>query len=243
MDAKTTGNLGEILLREGLITGEQLERAEKEKLNTGKSLARVLVDLGVISEKVKLGILQKKLGVEIVSLRNFRLDPNLAKRIPRGLAVRHSAIPIRVEPDGILVAMDDPSDLDAVDKISAVAGMKIRTVLAPCKEIDQFLEDYPEEVAEEEPVVKSRTLLRFIRGFTFWILLLGPLIAFFIELTQVSGFQSWLSKQNLTEFDFALYLLILWGTWSVIIYYIHDVVFNWIMGDEEEEEGKKEAEL
>lgn len=241
MDAKISGNLGDILLREGLITSEQLERAQREKLNSGKSLARILVEMGVISEKVKLGILQKKLGVDIISLRNFRLDPQLAKRIPRGLAIRHSAIPVRVEPDGLLVAMDDPSDLEAVDKLSAVAGMKVRTVLASTKEIDQFLEDYPEDEPEPEPIVPKRTLLRFIRGLTFWILLLGPLIVFYFAVTKISGFQSWLAKQKLSEFDFALYLLILWGTWSIIIYYIHDVLFTWIMG-EEETEGEKSEE-
>lgn len=242
MDAKITGNLGEILLREGLITNDQLEHADREKLNTGKSLARVLVDMGIISEKVKLGILQKKLGVDIISLRNFRLDPAMAKRIPRGLAIRHSAIPIRVEPDGLLVAMDDPSDLEAVDKLSAVAGMKIRTVLAPCKEIDQFLEDYPAEVVEALPVVPKRTSLRFLRGLTFWVFLLAPVVVFGFALAKVSGFQSWLSKKELSEFDFALYMTILYGTWSVIIYYIHDVVFTWLMGEEEETAAKEKEE-
>ena len=243
MDARVTGNLGEILLREALITREQLEKAERERHETGKSLARTLVEMGVISEKVKLGILQKKLGVDIVGLRNFRLDPQLATRIPKSLAVRHLALPIRSEPDGLLVAMDDPSDLEAVDKLSAVAGMKIRTVLAASKEIDQLLEGYPEEKPEEVvEVEKPPTTLRFIRGLTFWVLLLGPLLLFGAMLKWNAHFALWLSKQKLTEFDFALYLLLLWGTWSVVIYYIHDVFFSYLMGEEAEEAPKAEDE-
>jgi hypothetical protein len=234
MDTRITGTLGDILLREGLITQEELRKAEAEHQATGKPLARVLVDMDVISEKVKLGILQKKTGTEITTLRNFRLDAQLAARIPKPLALRHAAVPIRVDPDGLVVAMDDPSDLEAVDKFSAVAGTKIKAVLAPYNEIEIVLTNYPEEEApaEAEEARPRHPFLHFFRHLTFWVLLLTPLAVFFLTLIYSDDFQGWWSSLQLSVFDRALYFLLVWGTWSIIVYYIHDVVFSFLLRDE-----------
>jgi hypothetical protein len=244
MDARISGNVGEILLREGLITPEQLEKANRERVSADKSLARVLVEMGLISEKVKLGILQKKLGCEILSLRNIKIEPLLTARVPRGLAFRYLAVPVRLDSDGLLVAMDDPSDVEAVDKLAAIAQVKIKPVLATSEDIGKILAQYPQETSTG--ILLSGGVapagLRVIRELTFWFLLLAPLIALYFVLRYHTHFQTWLVKQDLSIFDISLYLLICWGTWSVLIYYFHDMVFSRLLStkkpsdDEDDEE-------
>lgn len=243
MDARITGNVGEILLREGLITPEQLEKANRERVAADKSLARVLVEMGLISEKVKLGILQKKLGCEILSLRNVKIDALLAARVPRGLAFRYLAVPVRLDPDGLLVAMDDPSDLEAVDKLSAIAQVKIKPVLATSEDIGKILAQYPQETSTGVVLVRGvPTGLRVIRELTFWFLLLAPLIALYFVIRYHTHFQTWLVKQDLSIFDISLYLLICWGTWSVVIYYFHDMLFSRLLSTKKPSEDEDEEE-
>lgn len=225
MDARVSGNLGEILLRENLITAAQLEQARREQVAADKSLARVLVEMGIISEKVKLGILQKKLGCDIVSLRGFVVEATLAARVPRTLALRHHLVPFRVDPDGLVVAMDDPSDLEALDKIAKTAGLKIKPALALGDEITNVLEHYPSESDGGESTSFG---FRLVRGLVFWVLLLLPVVVSYLLLVSSNTVQRWLTAQQLTEFDFAIYALLTYSLWSVTIYYIHDMTFNWL---------------
>lgn len=231
MQERTTGNLGEILLREGMISMEQLDEARKRQAETGRSLGSTLVEMNLITEKMKLTLLQKKLGCGVLSLRGVELTPELIRILPRLVAKRHQAIPVRLEGDTLVLAMDDPSDLTAVDSLSSAVGRPVRAMLAASKEIEDLLERYPEE---GEGVARApRRGLRFLRSLSFWFFLLAPLAGFFIYTFFLASpkFQKGLLDFIAGQvFDFAIYIMLIWGMWSIIVFYVNDVIFDWLQG-------------
>ena len=222
MESNITGDIADILLREGLITQKQLEQAKHEHHVTHKSLGRILVDKGLISEKVRLGILQKKLDCEIYALGDMELDLSLVKRLPRSLAMQHRAVPVGMDQGEVVIAMDDPSDLEAVDKLTAVIGSKTHVVLVKSSELTRLLDQYPQDTVKPS---RPPLVVRFLSILMFWIMILIPVVTFYLAL-QDERFQVWLGRRNLTAFDYALYFVLLNGFWGVLTYYFHDLVFG-----------------
>src|SRR3990170_3595240 len=93
--------LGQILLEQGLIDNEQLERALEEHRNTPKSLGRVLIDLGYIRERDLVRALAEQVGLEFVDLTEFRIDAGIATMIPEAICRRYRALAVG-ERDGKL---------------------------------------------------------------------------------------------------------------------------------------------
>src|ERR1043166_1888618 len=83
---KRTRALGEILIDDGLITAEQLESARAESENTGKSLGRILIDLGVVGEAALVKALATQIGLPFMDLSDFQIDLTAAQTIPQTLA-------------------------------------------------------------------------------------------------------------------------------------------------------------
>src|SRR5512140_1681304 len=84
--------LGELLVREGMITAQALDAALSATETTGKRLGHVLVQSGAISETSLAQLLAKQLGVPFVELDNFALQPDLVRLLPEAAARRHRAI-------------------------------------------------------------------------------------------------------------------------------------------------------
>jgi type IV pilus assembly protein PilB len=85
--------LGQILLEQGLLTPEQLDRALEEHRNTPKSLGRVLIDMGYIRERDLVRALAEQVGLEFVDLTDYRVDPGVTALLPEALCRRYRALP------------------------------------------------------------------------------------------------------------------------------------------------------
>jgi type IV pilus assembly protein PilB len=128
---RPAGQLDELLLARGLIETEQLEDARDKATQTGRSLGRVLIELGYVTEAGLVSILAEQLGLEFVDLDEAQLDTSAIAIVPESTAKRHSCIPVRFEDDGRLVlAMADPANVVAVDDIRALTKRDVRTVVA-----------------------------------------------------------------------------------------------------------------
>ena len=77
-----TKELGEVLVDEGLITNDQLAQAAEEQQKVGRSLGRVLIDLGLIREADIVRMLARQVGLEFVDLSEYQVDPSAAALIP-----------------------------------------------------------------------------------------------------------------------------------------------------------------
>jgi type IV pilus assembly protein PilB len=131
--------LGQILLEQGLLTQEQLDRALGEHRNTPKSLGRVLIDLGYIRERDLVRALAEQVGLEFVDLTEFRIDAGVATLIPEAICRRYRALAIGERDGRLLVAMSDPANVYALDDIRTITGREVQPVVATANDVEQAI--------------------------------------------------------------------------------------------------------
>jgi type IV pilus assembly protein PilB len=125
-----SNQLGTLLIERGLVTQEQLDAALKEQQETRKSLGRVLIDQGTVSETDLVATLAARIGLDFVDIGDYPVDPSAVSLISDSLARRFQAIPIAWEDDRLVVAMADPSNVVAIDDIRTITGADVRTVVS-----------------------------------------------------------------------------------------------------------------
>ena len=127
--------LGELLVEVGLITEDQLKNAIKLQAKKGEKLGRILVEEGYTTEEQILEVLEFQLGIPHIDLDKFYVDFDVAKLIPEFIAKRYTAIPIKKDSSGILVAMADPLNIFAIDDIKLITKQDIKPLIASEKSI------------------------------------------------------------------------------------------------------------
>ena len=128
--AATGERIGELLIREGLITREALERALQEQKASGTRVGYNLIKLGFISEVDLTKMLARQFRMPAVDLSNFEVDTRIAKLIPAELALRHLVLPLKREGRTLTVAMADPSNLGIIDDLKFITRYDIFPVIA-----------------------------------------------------------------------------------------------------------------
>ncbi len=125
------GQLDELLLARGLITEEQLAEARAQASQKGRSLGRILIELGFVSEGGLVSILAGQIGLDFVDLADTNIDPSAVAIVSEATARRHTCIPIGFEDDGrLVIAMSDPANVVAIDDIRAFTKRDVKTVVA-----------------------------------------------------------------------------------------------------------------
>ncbi len=120
--------LGDILLEGGLVTNDQLSAAYDEHQRNGRSLGRVLVEQGVLSEGQLVAALATQIGLRFVDLSDFSVDGSAVSRVPDSVCRRYTALPVGYEDGKLLVAMADPANVFAIDDIRSITGMDVKPV-------------------------------------------------------------------------------------------------------------------
>jgi type IV pilus assembly protein PilB len=134
--------LGQILLEEGLLTQEQLDRALEQHRNTPKSLGRVLIDLGFIRERDLVKALAQQVGLDFVDLSEFPIEAAATTLLPEALSRRYRALPIAERDGKLLVAMSDPANVYTLDDIRTVTGRDVQPVVATASDVEQAIQKY-----------------------------------------------------------------------------------------------------
>ena len=146
--------IGELLVRGGLVTREQLNEAlEKEKSN-GSHLVQELVRLGFTTEEQLTQFLAKQFGIEKVELANTDILDSVFNLIPPDVIQKHQIIPLRLVGSTLTVAMPDPTNLIAINEAKFITGYAIRVALAPPSEIKKLLEKRFGSVSYDEVLKK-----------------------------------------------------------------------------------------
>jgi type IV pilus assembly protein PilB len=125
----STDRLGELLLAEGLITREQLDRAIREQQEHGTRLGYNLIKQGAIKETELTRMLGRQYRMPAVDLSRFEMDPKIAKLIPAELAMKHQVLPLRREGRTLTVALADPTRLAVLEDIKFITGYDIFPVV------------------------------------------------------------------------------------------------------------------
>jgi type IV pilus assembly protein PilB len=122
--------LGEILLREGLVTREQLAQALAEQKNTKHRLGYVLVKLGLVQELEITKVLARQYRMPAVDLSRFEVDPKIIKLVPADLATKSVVLPLKREGRTLTVAMADPTDLGLLEDLKFITRFDLFPVIA-----------------------------------------------------------------------------------------------------------------
>lgn len=132
-----TEAIGEIMLRLGLVTQEQLNQAiEKQKLlKRQESLGDVMVGMGVISEKDRVRCLGEQWGVPFVDVTELEVDPGLVKLVAENVARKIKVLPVGKNNGKLILAMNNPLDIFAIDDVRMMTGLDVEPAIAPEEDI------------------------------------------------------------------------------------------------------------
>jgi len=128
--AATPDKLGDILVREGLITQEQLRKALQEQKSSGMRLGYTLVKLGFIEETEVTKMLARQYRMPAVDLSRFEVDPKILKLLPPDIATKHVVLPLKREGRTLTVAIADPNNVAAIEDIKFITRCDVFPVIA-----------------------------------------------------------------------------------------------------------------
>ncbi len=139
-----TDRIGELLLRERLISQEQLKNAIEEQKKSGGRLGFNLTKLGYITEKDLTAFLSRQYGIPTIDLTAHELDHEIVKLIPEDVAQKYQVVPISRTGSTLVVAMADPSNIFAIDDIKFLTGYNVEPLVASDAAIKAAIEKYYE---------------------------------------------------------------------------------------------------
>jgi type IV pilus assembly protein PilB len=124
--------LGDLLVKEKIITTEQLNTALRAQKEAGprSRLGSTLVQLGFITDEEVTNFLSRQYGVPAINLQYFEIDPGVVKLIPEETAKRHQILPLSRVGASLTIAMVDPTNVFAIDDIKFMTGFNIEPVVA-----------------------------------------------------------------------------------------------------------------
>jgi len=122
--------LGEILVKESLITQDQLQKAlEFQRVNGGK-LGSCLTKMGFITDDDITGVLSRQYGVPSINLKYYEIDPLVIRLIPQDTALRYQVVPLSRVGSVLTIAMTDPTNVFAMDDVKFMTGFNVEPVVA-----------------------------------------------------------------------------------------------------------------
>src|SRR6266852_2416322 len=146
-----SGRLGELLVRENLISIQQLRKAQEEQQKNGTRIGSALIKTGAIEESKLTDFLSRQYGVPAINLKDFDIDPEIIKLVPKDVAEKHLVIPVNRAGPSLIVAMSDPSNIYAIDDLKFLTGYNIEVVVAPEVAIDEAsVRDYEKQTSYAE---------------------------------------------------------------------------------------------
>jgi len=134
--------LGDLFVREGLITGDQLQEGLAHAKTAGTRIGFALVDLGLVAEEELTRMLAKQYRVPAVDLSKVTVDPKILKLIPANVAQKHLVLPLRRVGRMLTVAMTNPTDFSAIDDLKFISKLEIEPVIVGEYTLRQHLDNY-----------------------------------------------------------------------------------------------------
>jgi type IV pilus assembly protein PilB len=150
-----SSRLGEILVKNNLITKEQLARAlEEQKLSGGQMrLGSVLIKQNAITSQNLSSFLSKQYGVPAVNLSDYDIDPAVIKVIPQEVVQKYQLIPVNRAGATLIVAVSDPSNLFAIEDIKFMTGYNVEMVVASEADIKNAIDKNYDQSASLADVI------------------------------------------------------------------------------------------
>jgi type IV pilus assembly protein PilB len=137
-----SNRLGELLVRQKLISLQQLRAAQEEAKRTNSSLGQTLARMGYISDQEITEFLSQQYRIPSIRLDEYEIDQEVRKLVPKEVCERHQVIPVSRSGSTLILAMVDPTNLHAIDDIKFLTGYNVEPVVASEAAIQKAIERY-----------------------------------------------------------------------------------------------------
>jgi type IV pilus assembly protein PilB len=134
--------LGELLLKENMVTPQQLQEALNHQKMGGGKLGKAFVSLGFVKDEEITSLLSRQYGVPSINLDHFEVDPTIIKIIPAETARKYQVLPLSRSGAVLTIAMADPTNVFAMDDIKFMTGYNVEPVVASEGAIEDSIERY-----------------------------------------------------------------------------------------------------
>ncbi len=145
--------IGELLVKENLLSAEQLRKAREVTRSKGGRLGAQITQLGFLDENELTDFVAKQYGVPSINLDEFEIEPAVIQLIPEEVAVKHTVIPVNRAGSTLILATADPSNIFALDDIKFLTGYNIQPVVAAEEAIRRAVEKYYDQSTSLEEVM------------------------------------------------------------------------------------------
>ena len=134
--------IGELLVRENLLSKDQLKKARDEATAKGSRLGAEITELGFLEEAELTDFVAKQYGVPSINLDDFDIDREVLSLVPEEVALKHTVVPVNRAGSTLILATADPSNIFALDDIKFLTGYNIQPVVASETAIKRTLDKY-----------------------------------------------------------------------------------------------------
>jgi type IV pilus assembly protein PilB len=145
--------IGELLVKENLLSRDQLARAKAEAQRKGERLGAQLSKLGYLQERDLNDFVAKQYGVPSIDLDEFEIDPAVIKLIPEEVATKHQVLPVNRAGSTLIIATADPSNIFAIDDIKFLTGYNVEVVVATEEAIRRAIDRHYDKSSSLEDVI------------------------------------------------------------------------------------------
>jgi type IV pilus assembly protein PilB len=134
--------IGELLVREKMLSLQQLQQAQDEAKRTGKRLGATLARLGFVKDSDLTQFVARQYSLPAINLGEIEISPDVLKLIPKEICEKHQVIPVKRNGSSLIVAMADPSNIYAIDELKFLTQYNIDPVVASEGSIESSLSRY-----------------------------------------------------------------------------------------------------
>jgi type IV pilus assembly protein PilB len=145
--------IGELLVKEDLLTAEQLREAREEARSKGDRLGAQITKLGYLDETELTDFVAKQYGVPSINLDEFEIDPAVIALVPEEVSQKHGVIPVNRAGSTLILATSDPTNIFALDDIKFLTGYNIQPVVAAEEGIRRCIDQYYDQASSLEDVM------------------------------------------------------------------------------------------
>ena len=148
--------LGDMLVKAGKISEEQLTRALELQKGGKEKLGDVLVKMGALSDEAELSeFIGRQLNIGALRLSDIELNPEVVKMIPSDIARKFNVIPVSKLGKTLIVAISDPNNIYVLDAIKFITGCAVQPVISPEKTIQKAIDTYYQDSAGLDQILKG----------------------------------------------------------------------------------------
>ena len=136
---KIKKRLGEILVKNGLLTEEMLKHVLIDQKKTDLKFGQYVIRQGIVQEKQIIDLLSEQLNIKKYHMNDFPLDLELVRYIPIEIAQKNQVVPLKIKGNLLMVAIVDPLEITTLDSIEKLNNMEVEPVICSEAEINQLI--------------------------------------------------------------------------------------------------------